>query len=386
MRVGRGEIDKLEIPLSRLVLVGSKKKAVQYAESFSVYALTYAENLQDGLPVRDNPDNNARRLYRLRTGEIIKILTSVEGVPAISATGEPLPGEWYKVLADDGTEGYCFSYRLRLFEHEGGSLAVSAPVIHEDIDDPDLDMMMSRTWSPESYSAMVNNRRINLDVLSRHWRFDPGQETGVARIFMPGLDLSFHYTGIRPDGWRTWRFEGSDLMVQLRSDTTLAVQFLEGGGSSRTLLFVSLPTSVDDIIMQEVSRRERLYNTIYTRGPAFTSNNYGTIVFEEDGTFFWNGFELLVPRYIPDFIEGYGTVSMDLLIAGALEDRYNGAFTFRFRNLDGGGVSALRCMYWLDNQGFRIEIIPDSNIDDITVIRRGDSPMVLYFFRDTELW
>ena len=385
-----GGAAKIEIPLSRLELAGSRKKARKRAESFAPYALAYAENLQDRLPIRDNPDNNARWVYRLRTGEIVKILSRAEGQPAIGASGDPLPGDWYRVLTEDGSVGYCFSYRLKLFEHTGGSLAASVPVLSEIIaDDPDLDLLLSKTWSSDIYSAMINSRRINLEDLSRHWRFEPGQETGIAHIHAPGIDLNFSYTKIRPDGSRAWRFEGSGLSMQMRNDTTLAVQFSEGSGSTRSLVFVALPIDVEDLIIQENVRRERLYNAIYSQGPVFTSNNYGTIVFEEDGSFSWSGFDLLVPQYIGAGVQGNGTVSMDLFLDSALEDRYSGAFTLRFVHTAGAAgreTAMLRCMYFLDNQGFRIETTPESSIDDFTVMRRAVSPMVLYFFRDSRLW
>jgi hypothetical protein len=169
--------------------------------------------------------------------------------------------------------------------------------------------------------------------------------------------------------------------MQLRGDTILAVQFLEGSGSTRTLLFVSLPVSVDDLILQEAARRERLYNKIYSQGPVYTSNNYGTITFKGGGRFSWRNFNLLVPRFIPEDVEGDGTILLDLFLDSGLEDRYDGAFTFRFANRK----AALHCMYSLDNEGFRIEIVPDSSIEEVTITRRGPSPMVLYFFRDTEL-
>jgi len=384
----KGKNDKIEIPFARLELVGSKRKAKARAQVFSKYALVYAENLQDGLPVRDTPDNNARRIYRLKTGEIIKILSVAEGSPAIGSTGDPLPGEWYKVLTEDGSTGYCFSYRLKLFEHSGGQLAAVNNVITEKSEDPELEELLSKTWSPESYLTMINSRRINLEDMSRQWRFEPGHETGLARIYVAGTDNSYAYTSIHPDGPRTWRFDGTNLSMQLRAETTLAVQFLEGGGSTRTLLFVSLPVSVDDLILQETARRERLYNEIFSQGPVFTSNNYGTITFKEGpppaggGTFSWRNFNLLVPQFIPEGIEGNGTILMDLFLDTSLENRYDGAFTLRFTNTK----IALYCMYSLDNQGFRIEIVPDSSIEDVTITRRGASPMVLYFFRDTELW
>jgi len=384
---GKGEPDKIEVPFSRFEMVGSKKKANLRAQAFSGFALSYAENLQDGLPIRDNPDNNARRVYRMRLGEIIKILSVEEGSPAIGSTGEPLPGEWYKVLTEDGSTGFCFSYRLRLFEHTGGEFVVSGPVVSEKPADPVLDDLLSKTWSPESYLNMVNAQKINLEDMYKHWRFDPGQDTGLARIYVSGVDNSYAYTSIRPDGTRRWRFEGTNLSMQLRAETTLAVQFPEGGGSTRTLLFVSLPVSVDDLIMQETARRERLYNEIYNQGPIFTSNNFGTITFNEPshtgvGRFSWRNFDLLVPRFIPKDIEGEGIILIDLFLNNSLEDFFDGAFTMRFEN----GAATLRCMYSVDDEGFRIEIVPESSIEEVTIVRRGDAPMVMYFFRDIGFW
>ena len=374
---GKGSLDKMEIPLSQFELAGSKSKARKRAADFAEYAPIYAENLQDGLPIRDNPDNGARRVYRLRTGEIIKILSIAKGNPPISTTGDPLPGEWYKVLTENGSTGYCFSYRLKLFEHFGGPLA-AGPMVQEDIYDPDLDMLLSKTWSPETYAAMVNNRRLDLDELSRHWRFDPGVDTGIAHIYIPTVDRTFTHSGIRPDGPQAWSFEGSTLQMNLRSDTILAVQFIENSGAMRTLLFVSLPADVDDLILQETARREVLFNAIYNQGPVFTSNNYGTIVFARNGGFTWTGFQLLVPHIISSEAQGSGTISMDLFLAPSLSDRYNGAFSLRFN----GDPFPVRFMYNLDAQGFRLEHVPETNLDEITVGRRASSPTVLYFFKD----
>jgi hypothetical protein len=377
-RSGKKGIDKMEIPLAQFELVGGKGKARKRAEEFARFALTYAEALQDGLPIRDNPDNSARRVYRLRIGEIIKVLAEVDGNPAISATGDPLPGSWYQVLAEDGSTGYCFSYRLKIFEHYGGPLA-AVQTEQEEIADPDLENLLAKTWSPESYGAMVNNRRIDLEELARHWRFDPGQDAGIAHISLPGVDRTFSYTAIRPAGARVWHFEGSSLQMTLRSDTTLAVQYTESGGAQRTLLFVALPMEVEDLIIQESARRENLFLNIYGQGPAFTSNNYGTIRFTETGEFNWTGFTLLVPQVIPLDALGSGTIAMDIFLSSSLQDRYTGAFTLRFNRP--GAPATLRFMYTLDSQGFRLEYVPEASMENLVVNRRAPSPMVLYFFR-----
>jgi hypothetical protein len=377
-RTGEEGMDKMEIPLAQFELVGSKGKARKRAAEFAPHALSYAETLQDGLPIRESPDNGARRVYRLRTGEIIKILAEVEGSPAISASGDPLPGSWYHALTEDGSTGYCFSYRLKLFEHRGGPLA-AIQTKPEELADPDLENLLAKTWSPESYGAMLNSRRIDLEDLSRRWRFDPGPDTGIARISLPGVDQSFSYAAIRPAGARVWRFEGSSLQMNLRSDTTLAVQYTESGGAQRTLLFTALPVEVEDLILQESARRESLFLNIYRQGPVFTSNNYGTIRFTESGNFDWTGFTLLVPQVIPLDIPGTGTMDLDLFLSTSLQDRYNGAFTLRFDRE--GAPAAVRFMYTLDSQGFRLEYVPESDMENLIVSRRAPSPMVLYFFR-----
>ena len=379
-RVRGSRIDKFEIPLAKLELSGSKKKAQRRAEEFARYATSYAETLQDGLPIRENPDNNARRVYRLKMGEIIKILSPARGVAAVGTTGDPLPGEWFKVLTEEGSVGYCFSYRLRIFEHAGGSLAALGSV-EQSFEDPDLDRLLARVWSAEAYGTMVNSRRINLEELNRNWGFDPGLDTGLAVIRTKDIERSFTYTAIRSTGSRSWRFEGSPLQMSLRSDTTLAVQFTEEGtGILRTLLFVALPASVPDLIVQETARRDQLFEIIRNAGPVFSSHNYGTIAFSEDGSFSWTGNDLLIPQVIPVTAMGSGIVEMRLFLSQAVSDRYAGAFTLRFNGIGTAGAE-VNFMYSLDNQGFRLEHVPASSLDGILVNRRSSSPLVLYFFR-----
>ncbi|MDR0475735.1 MAG: SH3 domain-containing protein [Treponema sp.] len=367
--------NKFEIPLAKLTLAGSKKKARRMAEEFAPYSLSYAETLQDGLPIRDNPDNSSRRVYRLRQGEIIKVLSPARGTPAIGGSGDPLPGEWLKVLTESGTTGYCFSYRLALFEYNKGEI-VSAP--RDAVEDPELDRLLSRNWVAETYGIMINRARINLDELSRRWGFDPGLDTGIARIHTKETDKSFSYTSIRSTGTRSWRFEGAPLQMSLRSDTTLAVQFTESGGALRTILFVTLPTSIDDIIVQETARREELFNIIYSRGPAYASHNYGTLAFLEGGRFNWTDYELLIPELIPASAIGSGHVEIKFFLSDLMSSRYDGVFTLGFNGAD-DSTTELDFMYTLDSQEFRLEYVPETSRDGIMVNRRSSSPVVLYF-------
>ncbi|GHU02924.1 lipoprotein [Spirochaetia bacterium] len=374
-------VDKIEIPLSQLEFAGGKGKARARAAEFSPLALRYAETLQDGLPIRLDPDNSSRRVYRLRQGEVIKILERVEGNPAISTTGAPLPGDWYLVLAEDGSTGYCFSYRLNIFDYSGGPLAAAHVVPEEE--DPELEKVLAKTWSPDSYGSMVAERKIDLDDLSRKWFFNPGIDAGLAHIYLPSLDRSFPYTAIRSAGKQAWRFEGTSLQMNLRPDAKLTVQYTEENGILQTLLFVELPSGVDDLIIQETARRDELFDGIYTQGPEYISNNYGVLSFREDSRFNWTGYDLLTPRIIPLTAGSSGRVSMDLFLAETLTDRYNGAFSLIFDGL-GGPPAKLHFMYTMDAQGFRLEHVPDTSLNGATVLYRASSPTVLYFYKTPE--
>ncbi|GHU36174.1 lipoprotein [Spirochaetia bacterium] len=329
-------LDKMEIPLAKLELVGSERAAKQRAQDFAQFALLYAETLQDGLPIRESPDNNAKRVYRLHSGEIVKILQAASGATAVSSSGEPLPGTWYYVMTEDGSVGYCFSYRLKLFEHSGGAmgLARTAAVAEEHPND-ELDRLVLTVWVPDSYSNMLTNQRIDIEALSQHYGFFPGQDTGIARIHTETVDKSFEYTAIRADGTRSWHFEGSSLQMTLRSATQLAVYYNDGSAIPAMFLFNAFSANVDDLIVQEQARREAMYQRIVAQGPLFSSMNYGTLLLNADGRFTWTGYDLLIPQYISYASLGSGTVAMNLFVETNLQNTFDGALSLQ---CDGIGI------------------------------------------------
>ncbi|MDR1249184.1 MAG: SH3 domain-containing protein [Treponema sp.] len=374
------EKNKFEIPLWQLELSGGRGAARRRAAEFAEYARFYAETVQDGLPIRSDPDNSARRVYRLRMGQIVKILAWVEGNPAISAAGEPLPGDWYRVLTEDGTVGYCFSYRLKLFEHTGGPLAITPAVPGPPQEDPELDQLLSQSWHPDWYGTMISSRRIDLEDLRERWRFTPGADTGIAHLYLPTVDRSFSYTGIQNIGSRAWRFEGAPLQMRLQSDTVLTVQYTENGGALRSAIFVSLPMELEDLISQETERRLALFRNLYALGPSFQSTNYGVLSFSENSRFVWTGNGILIPQIIPASALGSGSVDMGLFLGRDLEQRYTGAFILRFDGINGPGA-AVHFMYTVDDQGIRIEYVPPENLEGVTVARRAATPMIIFFFK-----
>jgi hypothetical protein len=379
---GGGAEIKIEIPLAQLELASSEREARKRAAEFSEYALVYAETMQDGLPVREHPDNSAPRVYRLRIGEIIKIISLANGSPAISAMGDPLPGDWYRVLTQDGTRGFCFSYRLSLFEHTIGPLAGDITVSGGELDTT-LERIQSKVWSAEIYDQMLNERKFNIDELSKHWSFSTGEDTGIANVYTKDIDKSFRYTSIKKTSEWTWRFEGTSLNMRLLSDNLLALEFLDNEGIKKLLHFVALPTSIDDLIVQEKNRREAQYQKIYKMGPSFASATFGVLTFTSEGDFLWEDFDLLVPDYIPVSALGRGSVELRYNISDALSENFDGVITLRFKTI-GGPDRNVNFLYKAapdnENGALRLEFISASSIYDNAVTKQNASPMILYFY------
>jgi hypothetical protein len=398
---------KFEIPLAKLDLSGGKRAAENRVKEFGIYALTYAETLQDGLPIREGPDNSARRVYRLRLGEILKVLSIAQGNPAISATGEPLPGDWFRVLTEDGTHGYCFSYRLRLFEHTPGTV-VSAPVENEERN-AELEKVLTKTWVSEVYSTMVRDRKLDLEALSKKWGFSAGEDTGIARIYAPAIametagiitaternrqeiNVTFPYTEIKSLGSRDWQLVDADgneiLLISLLSDTRLSVQYNTAAGLPRTLYFTSLSVPLDDLIEQETMRRDDVWAALLAYGTTWRSTYYGRLSFEPDKNVSWTGFDRLVPQYISNLALPSGRVTLSLFLDSSLESIYSGAFTIHLNNI-GGGTSHAHFLYAVEEDnavgesGLRLEFVPQDNIEGVTVKRRTPSPTILYFYAE----
>lgn len=371
------ENQQMAIPLPHLEFFRTRGGAERYAANFT-YAQTYAETIQDGLPVRDKPENNARRVYRLKEQEIIKILEKADGVAAMSNSGTPLEGDWYKILTKSGSVGYCFSYRLNMFEHTTGSLG-GEKAVADTSNDRELELVLSRTWYPESYRTMINSRHIDLDALSKNYSFTAGLGNGKARIYLEQEDAIFPYRKIVKTGDHSWNFEGTSLNVIFRSEETLEIQWEDDQGKTQNAVFVTLPLSVENIVNQEKERRQNKFQALFVRGPSFTSTTYGTLVLSGAGKFTWNEINTLPEEIITNSVLGTGTVDLDYELGGEMAERYTGALALQTNSVSGRG-RVLVFAYTLDNQGLRMEYIPPDYVSsNRTVNRRAPEPFVIYF-------
>jgi len=208
---------KIELPLWQIELYPSRRKAVARVKSMGANMSLYMIAARDGLPLRDTPSNAGRRVYRLREGQSVKVLARAEG-EEVSTGGQVLPGSWYQVLTEDGTQGYVFSYALRLYDEakEGPPVIVSAKQALSGR----VDLIFSRAWRPEYFQEMLDDNRIYLDYFSPRFGVFVDAIRRQVRIELPAASKVFDYSGIsETDG--TYVFEGTPLRIRIESDTRM---------------------------------------------------------------------------------------------------------------------------------------------------------------------
>jgi len=374
--VGKGSRTRVEIPLWQLKLYKSKSLAKKAAAVMEEYRYTYATVKLDGLPIRALPENTARQVYRLKEGQKIKIVRKGEGTP-VFAGNSPLEGDWFEVMTDDGSSGWCFSYNYTLFDER--TSADGAVAAADTGPDTVLENLLARSWYPDLYRKMIQDNQVDISRINPAWGFFPGGEAGIARLETAESVLTFPYSAIAKAEEGLYRFEGSSLVVQARRSDSIVVQYTDADGMPQALYFTSLDTSPEMLIENERARRAEVLAEIRKAGPRFVSGNYGVLQFLDDGRFLWSGYQLLSPAVIPSGSGGGGMVESRVFLSEALVSGFTGVLSFRFES----SARWIHFLYTLTPQGLKLEQVSDSNIKDSVVLSQNLTPTVVFFTPDT---
>ena len=331
----------------------------------------YARVKLDGLPMRSNPDNTSNQVYRLKLGQLVKILWFGEGVPVLKG-GKPMDGQWYEVITEDGVRGWCFSYNLTIYDERESESSENTNLAQEK--DAELEAVLNEFWYPEHYRKMINNRQVDLDKMSLTWGFFPGLRSGIARVELQNTRLSFPYTKITKIG-NKYLFEGSNLSLQIRGQDIITLEFSDTNGKLRQENFITLNASPENIINNEIKRREAVIDKIAETSSEFTSENFGSLKILPDGQFIWSGYNLLSPSIIPSGAGSSGKVSLKHFLDKKLSGDYEGVLSFKFEKTSEQVVF----MYSISSKGLRLEAVESSSIQDNIVTRRSLDPVILFF-------
>lgn len=385
--------DSVEVDTWRVLSFGDEAQARSFAAAFVPFKDTWAVSTRLGLPVRQDPDPSANRVYKLGEGEEVKVLNRK---PDKVKEGN-LEGRWIQILTKDGYTGWCFDYYFRVVERKPGG---GEKVTSGGQSDPSLDALLRDSWYPEEFRLMAEQERVNLEVFHADAGFHAVGDTKAFQIVWPAdlnpapaakpatdkpmddehYDLS--YNKIRKTGDSAYTFEGeSNLKVQYMDAERkrITVRFT-AGGAEKTFVFVKLEDSVGAYVSKEMAARQERLQELTARGGTLVSPTYGTLAITADGNFQWTGFEALMPPHstvLPANTGGSGTVGMDWYKDMRLAGDYK-----VFRLVFDGNPQVSQVFLWRYLQdGIQLLPIRDADTDPLrhTVLRESRTGVYLFF-------
>jgi len=351
----------------RISFFNRRGDAEAYANRYREFGNLIGISLMNGLPIRREPRSNADRVYRLRKGEMVKILdrsetTSVEGGSE---------SYWYHVLTEGGVSGYCFGHALNVGTFKDLLKEAEPPE-----KDPVLTRILKNTWRPEYFKTLINRRTVDLNRIQPEYGLFPDSAGKTIKIVTPSHSIDFVYSAITPSGVNSYVFEDTPLQISVISDSEIEVRYTAYQKEYREI-YTILNYDIEEIIKNEVERRDKLFEQLIGMGNSFTSSAYGTLKVEEDRTFIWQDYSKLVPNVIPSGLMGTGKIEFSLFLTPELQEIYDGVVTFAFTAP--GEEKRVSFLYRLQENGVRFLYIPEGDIRDMTVTRENPFPLIIFF-------
>lgn len=367
---------KFEVPLWKMTEPEKQKIAVKTSEKYSDYAHIYASAKIDGLPIRAQTVNTSKQVYRLRKGEVIKILYKGTG-QAVMAGKNPLEGDWLRVLTDNGTQGWCFSYNLALFETDiSGNRIGGEEIVEEEKTDPYMETVCNAIWYPDYYKSLIDSNNIDISRLNASYRFTIDEENKKVSLNLKDIHESWDYDGFTKRDDKEYALNGIPCIVYYKNAGFIVVRYTGESGKPQDLNFVAINANLSDIVSAERERRTNAFNTVYSHGNSYRSQNWGTITLTSDGAFRWGGNRALVNQgIISAQAKNGGTVNAKYVVSKKLMENYDGVLTFLFD----GASGEVNFLYKLEEGAIRLEDASSATFDGNMVKARGSGALILYF-------
>lgn len=373
--VANADGEKFEIPLWQLTDPVKKGKINSLVEKYAENAHTYATVKMDGLPCRAEPVNTAKQVYRLRKGEVIKILYKGNGAKPMSGKNA-LEGDWYRILTEDGTLGWCFSYNLNLYETDiTGSRVGGQEIVVEEEEDKAYSVICSNSWYPEYFRSMIDSGDIDITKLHPSYKFFIDTENNKVTLNTLAIHESWNYEGYVKTDDREYNLKNIPVKIIYKNGAFIVLRYTDESGKPQDLNFVTISENISEIITAEKERRSKSYEKLVSHGPEYSSSNYGKLSFQEEGVIKWTGFKLLVPSIIEAGSKSNGSASVKYSLSKELKKSYDGVVTFKFE----GSSSEVNFLYKLEDGGLRLEDTVSAKFKGNQVTSRSASPVIIYF-------
>ena len=365
-----GSKETVELDQWRINFFDKEQDAREFAEAYSPYLTSFAFSERQGLPIREAETTDSDRVYKLREGQIIKVLSRAEEPVQLT---ERLSGYWYNVLTPDGVTGHVFDFYLTVFsENEEGREILNA----KDNSDPLLDIFLDGVWRPSYFNDMITKDIIDLSSFKDSYALKIDKEKKEITLRLQDRNITENYTGITKFGSKRYDFDGTPFRVTLVSERVASVLYKHDGKDINEA-FVRIDENVNEIVSNELSRRNDLLQEFIDRGGVFKSENYGSVnIIDGTGRFIWNDIQRLVSeKIISSQSEPLGRVEFNHFPDTLIKNIYSGVITFNFQN-----GSETNFLYSFTDSAVSFIYVPQRYITNLIVTTdQFFDPIQIYF-------
>ena len=300
--------------------------ATAFAARYAPFTDSYGYAVRSGLPIRTEASATADIIYKLRVGQVTKVLERGAQPERVGV----YENYWYQVLTEDGVAGYTFGEFLPVFQASGDPHAEAARLR---ADDPTLDHLLATVWRPDYFRAMVITGRYDLRRFRAEYGLFPDPAARVIRLITETGTREFRYRNVDRVGEGRYVFQPRDgaspARFTVHGSHRVSLSY-RAAGRQVTRVFVQLSRDVAESIAAEQERRDRLYRDLVERGAVLHSSGYGTIELGPERRFRWQRFLALVPELLPSGLPGTGRVDFRYAPAPELGGSYDTVVSFLF--------------------------------------------------------
>ncbi len=333
--VAPGEKTPREIPMGRVRFFNRRSDAAKFVGSYTGYLSTWAVSRKQDpppLPVREEPKAEAKPVYKLKPGQLIKVVGRTETKETI----KPYTNYWYEVVTEDGFGGWCFGHYLSVFTAWEDPAIMARKIMSQD---EVLDRILGSTWRPIWFKDMQAMGTIDLTRFREEIGLFPEPSENIFRLVLPRYSLDFRYERLERVGTGNYECKGTDLRISVLDDERIQINYKyknqEVGG-----VYVVFEKDVAELVAAEQKRRQEIFDSFMAKGGTLASSAYGRIRLEPGMRFSWQGYERLVPAVIARGAGAEGSVDFPYHLAKGLQGAYDGVITFAFDALSGQPASA----------------------------------------------
>ena len=302
------------------------EQATAFAARYAPFTDNYGYAVRSGLPVRAEASATADIIYKLREGQVTKVLERGAQPERVGV----YENYWYQVLTEDGVAGYTFGEFLPVFQASGDPHAEAARLR---ADDPALEHLLATVWRPDYFRAMVITGRYDLRRFRAEYGLFPDPAARLFRLVTETGTQEFRYRTVERVGEGRYVFHpeagAGPVRFTVHGSRRVSMSY-SAAGRQVTRVFVQLSRDVAESIAAEQDRRDRLYRNLLERGAVLHSSGYGTIELGPERRFRWQRFLALVPELLPSELPGTGRVDFRYAPAPELGGSYDTVISFLF--------------------------------------------------------